>query len=173
MKIVRKSIKIKDFIDLWDDIRDRKWDKVMPGFWDGVKKAWTNEIHERFRQMKRGGSYGPLTNYMLKTLLQNTQNTFLPRGLSYHPGYARRFPVTYKKTGFLEKQMQNTSAVYEDVFEKDGVGVTVKIPLKLSMQRGGSYGYADLEEKRSFIKSSFVLAWPKIIDATLKSIGER
>jgi len=171
MKKVRKSISITKFMDLWDDIENRSWKKVMPNFWNNIKTVWLEEINERFQERKRGGSHGPINDFILKTLLTNTDNTFLPRGLSYHPAYARRYPVTYKKTGFLERQMQQAS-VFEDTIDIDKVGVKVKIPLKLSL-KGESYGYADLEEKRSFIQSSFVLAWPKIIEATLKSIGDR
>lgn len=169
MKKILNTINILDFMRLWHNIEKRDWEKVMPGFWDGVKDAWLKQIYERFQQRKRGGSYGPVNDFILKTLLTNTENTFLPRGISYHPGYAKRYPITYKKTGFLEQQMGDAS-VFEDVIDTDKVGVKVKIPLKLSF-KGGSYGYADLEEKRSFIKSSFVLAWPKIIETTLKSIG--
>ena len=172
MKKIRKTVSIDKFMELWRDIEKRDWAKVMPKFWDGVKDVWLREINERFRQSKRGGSYGRINDFVLKVLLQNTEQTYLPRGISYHPAYAKRYPITYKKTGFLEKQMQQTS-VFEDVLDKDQVGVRIKIPLKLSFKKGESYGYADLEQKRSFIKSSFILAWPKIIDMTLKSIGER
>jgi len=171
MKKIRKSINIIDFMKLWSNIEKRDWLNIMPNFWSGVKDAWLNEINERFQQRKRAGSYGPINDFILKTLLTNTDNTFLPRGVSYHPGYARRYPMTYKKTGFLKKQMQETS-IFENTLDANSIGVKVKIPLKLSL-KGETYGYTDLEEKRSFIQSSFILAWPKIIDVTLKSIGEK
>ncbi len=169
MKKIRKSINIVDFLKLWSQIEKKDWASVMPGFCDGVKDVWLNEINERFQERKRGGSYGPINDFILKTMLRNTDITFLPRGISYHPAYARKYPITYKKTGFLEQQIQNTS-IFEETLESDKIGVKVKIPLKLSF-RGETYGYTELEEKRSFIQSSFVLAWPKIIDVTLKSIG--
>lgn len=173
MKKIRKSINIVDFMKLWSSIEKRDWASVMPNFWSGVKDVWLSEINERFQQRKRAGSYGPINDFILKTLLTNTDNTFLPRGLSYHPGYARRYPITYKKTGFLKKQMKEAS-VFENTLDADSIGVKVNIPLKLALfKRGRSYGYADLEEKRSFIKSSFILAWPKIIEITLNSIGKK
>lgn len=171
MKKIRKTVSITDFMKLWGNIEKRDWETVMPNFWSGVKDVWLAEINERFQQRKRAGSYGPINDFILKTLLTNTDNTFLPRGVSYHPGYAKRYPITYKKTGFLEKQMKQAS-IFENTLDTDSIGVKVKIPLKLSL-KGESYGYADLEEKRSFVQSSFVLAWPKIIDVTLKSIGEK
>ena len=169
MKKVRKTVNITDFMKLWNNIEKRDWAQVMPNFWDNVKDIWFKEINERFQQRKRAGSYGPINDYILKVLLTNTDNTFLPRGLSYHPGYAKKYPMTYKKTGFLEQQMQQTS-VFENTLDTDKVGVKVNIPLKLSFE-GETYGYADLEEKRSFIQSSFVLAWPKILQKALESIG--
>jgi len=170
MKKIRKSIKIFDFLKLWANIEKRDWQKIMPNFYDNVKDIWLSEINERFRERKKGGSYGPINDFILQVMLRNTEITYLPRGLSYHPKYARDFPYTYKRSGFLEMRTQDSS-MFENILDKDGIGVRIKIPLKLSF-RGETYGYTDLEQKRSFIQSSFILAWPKIIDTTLKSIGD-
>jgi len=171
MKKVRKIITINDFIELWQNIEKRTWEKVMPLFWDRVRDIWVNEINERFRQLKKGGSYGPVNEFALKTLLENTENPTLDRGAPYSIRYAKRFPITYKKTGYLEQQIQNAS-VFEKINEKDEIGVKINIPIR-SDPKGGWYTYSHLEQKRSFIMSSFILAWPKIIQTILESIGEK
>lgn len=168
MKKVRKTIKIDDFGKLWDNIYHKEWDKVMPTFWDDVKEAWVGKIKEMFEMMKRGNSYGPINDFIMEAMLRNTEVTFLPRTMDYHPAYERKYPITYVKTGFLKRKMKYGS-MYDDILEKDMVGVRVNIPMK----KGGENpdGYLELEEKRSFIRSSFILAWPKIIQKTMESIG--
>jgi hypothetical protein len=167
MKKVRKTINIGDFAVLWDKIYKGQWDKVMPTFWDDVKEAWVGQIKEMFTMMKRGNSYGIVNDFVMQIMLRNTEVTFLPRIADYHPKYMRKYPITYVKTGFLKRKMKYGD-MYENLFDRDMIGVRVNIPMK----RGDSpEGYLELEEKRSFVRSSFVLAWPKIISKTLESIG--
>ena len=168
MKKIRKTIRIEDFMKLWDNIDKKNWDKVMPDFWDGTKQEWIDEIGKRFTQLKKGGSYGNVNDFILKVLLRNTENTFLPRSMDYHPKYARDYPITYVKTGFLKGEMSNVAS-YEEIREKDKIGIRVNIPMKPDPEE--YEGYMELEQKRSFIKSSFVLAWPKILQKALESIG--
>ena len=172
MKKVRKKISADDFVKLWDNIAKKNWDKVMPDFWDETKKGWTDEIRRRFTQMKKGGSYGNVNDFVLKTLLQNTEQTFLPRTASYgRTKYAEKYPMTYVKTGYLKRVMDDASS-YQEIREADKIGVKVNIPMRLSFSGRTSGGdYTELEEKRSFVKSSFVLAWPKILQKVLESIG--
>lgn len=167
MKKIRKTINIDDFVILWDNINERKWDKVMPDFWDDVKEAWVGQIKEMFTMMKKGNSYGIVNDFIMKIMLRNTEMTFLPRSEDYHPKYAREYPLTYVKTGFLKRKMKYGS-MYDDMLDKDMVGVRVNIPMKKGKE---PMGYLELEEKRSFVRSSFILAWPKIISKTLESIG--
>ena len=170
MKKVRKTITADEFLRLWNNIRHKRWDKIMPNFWDNVKDAWLEEIEDQFRQAKRLNSYGPVNLELFKGMLQNTDSTFLPRTMDYSPAYMRRYPTTYVKTGFLRQRVQEPQ-MFENINESDHIGVRVKIPLKLAIGvKGGSFGYADLEEKRSFIKSSFILSWPKILRTSLESM---
>lgn len=168
MKKIKTTINITDFLKLMKNVEKREWANVMPNFWDDVKKVWIDEIKKRFTQMKKGGSYGNVNDFIMKILLQNTEETYLPRSMTYHPKYAKKFPNTYVKTGYLKDQMEK-QAMYEDINEKEKVGVRVNIPMKPDQDE--REGYKELEQKRSFIKSSFVLSWPKILQKTLESIG--
>jgi len=167
MKRVRKTINIEDFAKLWDNIHDKQWDKVMPTFWDDVKEAWVGQIKDMFTMMKKSNSYGVIDDFVMQMMLRNTEVTFLPRTADYHPKYERKFPITYVKTGFLKRKMKYGN-MYDDILERDMIGVRVNIPMKKGKNPDG---YLDLENKRSFVRSSFILAWPKIIAKTLESIG--
>lgn len=167
MKKIIKSISINDFVTLWDNIYDRQWDKVMPTFWDDVREAWVGKIREMFEMMKKGNSYGVVNDFVMQVMLRNTEVTFLPRTEDYHPAYERKYPLTYVKTGFLKRKMKHGD-MYDNILERDMIGVRVNIPMKKGDE---PEGYLQLEEKRSFIRSSFILAWPKIIQKTMESIG--
>lgn len=170
MKKVRKSIGIGDFISLWNDVYKRDWDAVMPTFWTDIKKVWGDEINRRFTEPKSEGSYGPVNLDGFRLMLQSTRETFLPKGGKYNPIYEKKYPITYVKSGFLERKMHAGSA-YMNIKDKNGVGVIVRIPLTKAGNEPRE-AYQNLEEKRSFIKSSFILTWPKILQKTMESIGK-
>lgn len=166
MKKVRKTISIENFIKLYKIIQDRDWDSLMPTFWNDIKGVWAGEMGKLFMHMKKSGSYGPVDLEGFKLMLQNTNQTFLPGGISYAPWYAKKYPLTYVKTGYLKRKMKYSPSVYQEIKSKDMVGIRVVIPTK----KDGTDGYVDLEEKRSFVKASFVLSWPKILQKTLESM---
>lgn len=170
MKKVRNSIGIADFMHLWSNIYKRDWDAVMPTFWDDIKKVWGDEIKRRFTEPKAKGSFGPVDLEGFKLMLQSTRETFLPKVGKYNPIYEKKYPITFVKTGFLEKKMRSGSA-YMNIKDKNGVGVIVRIPFtKPGNDPRGAY--MSLEQKRSFIKSSFVMTWPTILQKTMESIGK-
>lgn len=166
MKKVRKTINIEDFIILYDIIQKRDWATLMPDFWKNIKGVWAGEMNRMFMHMKKQGSYGPVDLEGFKLMLQSTNEPTLFRSISYHPAYAKKYPITYVKSGFLKRRMKYNPNVYKDILTKNSVGVKVVIP----KTKTGTDGYAELEEKRSFVKASFVLSWPKILQKTLESM---
>ena len=107
MKKIRKTISFNDFMSLWKNIESHSWDRIMPYFWSDVKRVWYDEIVKRFTQMKRGGSYGNVNDFVMRIMLKNTENTYLPRSMGYNPRYAQKYPQTYVKTGFLKNGLIN------------------------------------------------------------------
>lgn len=170
MKKVRNSIGIEDFMHLWSNIYKRDWDAVMPTFWADIKKVWGDEINKRFSEPKAEGSFGKIDLDGFKLMLQSTRETYLPRIGKYNPIYEQKYPITYVKSGFLEKKMKSGNA-YVNIRDKNGVGLIVRIPLTETGNKPRG-AYISLEEKRSFIKSSFVMTWPKILQKTMESIGK-
>ena len=170
MKKVRKTIGINDFIRLWDNIHARDWDAVMPTFWNDVKKVWGDEIGRRFSDPKSDGSYGPVNLEGFRMMLQSTKDTFLPKGGKYNPIYEKKYPITYVKSGFLKMKMKSGTAII-NTKDKNSVGVIVRIPLT-KPGNAPRDAYISLEQKRSFVKSSFILTWPKILQKTMESIGK-
>ncbi len=170
MKKVRKTIGINDFMRLWKNIYAGDWDTVMPTFWTDVKKVWGDEIARRFTEPKSDGSYGPVNLEGFKLMLQSTKETYLPKGGKYNPIYEKKYPIAYVKSGFLKRKMRGGSALI-NIKDKNSVGVLVRIPLT-KPGNDPRDAYISLEQKRSFIKSSFVLTWPKILQKTMESIGK-
>jgi len=177
---VTKTIAIDDFIELWDNIVNKKWNKVMPGWDKDVLEIWGKEIKEKFTMRKKYGSYGTVTDDMLRQLAYTLTHTQLPRNKGYRlaskaliarfgKDYAKVYPYTYVKTGYLKNQMDQSTSYESDIKDKS-MAVRVNIPLKPDPTE--ARGYEDLEESRSYIKSSFILAWPKMLRKTLDVIGK-
>lgn len=169
---LRKSISIDDLMEFWKDVRDKNWGKIAPDFWTDVTNTWQAEIMKRFTEMKKGGSYGAVTEDTIKFMCRNPNVTFLPRDIDYPPPwkYVMLFgppydPHTYVQRGYLRTEMAQRGN-YNSVRQTNKIGVRVNIP----DHPRNTDGYRDLESYRSFVKSSFVLAWPDIIKNTLNSI---
>ena len=184
---IRKKISIDDFMELWENIKNKKWDKVMPNWGNDMISLWGSEIREKFTMMKKHGSYGPVSDAMLEALQHTLTHTQMPRNIPYTKKILKRkkilskdykyfsynypidYPFTYVKSGFLKKEMEKTST-YQNETTARSMSVKVNIPLNFSVV-GESHSYEELEEKRSYIKSSLILAWPKMLKQTLQTIG--
>lgn len=177
MKKIRKKISIDDFMKLWKNSQDGKWDLVMPNWGEEIKEIWKDEITKKFQMAKRyEGSYGHVGDEMLKTLASHTEQTYLPtvpyKRKMVIPGvsqdYIKDFPISYVWRGHLRKEMGKESS-YEHKQEEKSMSLKVNIPMAPADSPPGAYEF--LEQNRSYIKSSFVLAWPEILKKTLEIIG--
>ena len=179
IKVVKK-IKIEDFMELWKNIMNKKWDKVMPGWSKDVLDRWGKEIREKFTMMKKYGSYGSITDSMLQQLQHTLTHTQLPRNKPYRlasdvliarfgKDYAKVYPYTYVKTGYLRNQMDQTTSYESDIKDRS---MSVRVNIPLNPDPTEPHGYEELEESRSYIKSSLILAWPKMLRKTLEVIGK-
>ena len=165
-------------MELWQNVEDKAWDKVLPGWHKDVIKIWSDEIKEKFTMMKRAGSYGPIDDTFLQTLLQNTEHQYLPHDKQYDPRYipgggnvgpkVYKSPYIYTKEGELKSAVYN-SATYTSKTANDSISVSINVPANSVTPDA----YEKLENSRSIFMSSFVLSWPKLITRTLERIGKK
>lgn len=175
MKITR-TITIDKFIELWDNLIKGDFDAIAPNLGNEIRGIWGKEIVNRFVEAKSGGSYGSLgDSTQLAQMMRNFQG---PGGrVPYNASYAKSYPQTNVKTGDLRNKM--IMEVQQSVrgFNGDTLMIRINIP-EMDNQPWGpniawdwEYCYAHLEEWRSFIRSSLLLAWPKMLKHILESIG--
>lgn len=168
---IRKRIDIEDFIELWDRVYKKQWDKVIPEFQKAVGGPWIEEIKNMFTLLKKNKSYGPINPLNFTVLANSTKNTFLPREIGYPPPgvYISLFgiydPRTYVKTGRL-KRIMSSSRPYDVKKNQMSMQFNVEIP----MHSEEPDAYDKLEQSRSYIRSAFILSWPKILKNTLEGI---
>lgn len=177
MKIT-KNISIKDFIELWNNILQGKWDSISPGLGKDIRNIWGDEIMQRFEENKGGGSYGDYGNSQGLALLLRNDSGPGPR-IPYNKEYAKRHGGwTFYKTGDLYTKMGEEVAAGAPGFKTDGTLMTrinipemTNEPFGPNIQWDWEYCYAHLEEWRSFIRSSLLIAWPRIFKHVMNSIG--
>lgn len=175
---ITKTISIKQFIELWDNILKGKWDSISPELGNDIRNIWGDEIMKRFDESKGGGSFGDYgDSQTLALLLRNDAGP--GARIPYNPDYAKRYGGwNYYKTGDLYKKMTEEVAEAAPGFKADGK-LTTRInipemtnePFGPNVQWNWEYCYAHLEEWRSFIRSSLLIAWPRILKHVMNSIG--
>lgn len=174
MKTVIKTIGIGDFMKLWDNAFARRYSDIISNVELIIMKEWKEEIAKRFKELKKKGSYGPLTNF--EALMTNMVNPGSLGRVPYNPDYAAANPRVGLKTGELEGAMGDKSLY--DIDYSQGVAMKVNIPLKkdnLPEQYNAPFDpdkiYRNLEEQRSFVRSSLLMVWPKILQDIMDNIG--
>ena len=175
MKVTR-TITIDKFITLWENIQNNDWDAISPDLGKEIRYIWGKEILNRFLEAKKGGSYGNIGD---SAQLANMMRTFQSPGarVAYNESYAKTYPDVAVKTGDLKRLMEREVEMPVHGFDGDTLMIRINIP-EMSNQPWGphiawdwKYCYAHLEEWRSFIRSSLLLAWPKMLKRILESIG--
>jgi hypothetical protein len=174
---VTKEITIKQFMELWENVLKGKWDDISPDLGKQIRKIWGDEIMMRFDESKGGGSYGGYgDSSSLALLLRNDSG---PGGrVSYNAEYSKRYGgKTFYKTGDLEEKMQQEVGQGSPTFDNNGRLMTrinipemTNEPFGPNVQWNWEYCYAHLEEWRSFIRSSLLIAWPAILKHVINSI---
>jgi len=163
---------------LWDNVISGKWNDIAPNLGKEIRKIWGDEIMNRFEESKAVGSYGDYGGSQNLALMLRTDSGPGAR-VSYNEAYAKRYGGnTFVKTGDLESKMQEEVLQGAPGFDTNGTLMTrINIP-EMSNEPFGpniswnwEYCYAHLEEWRSFIRSSLLIAWPKILKHVIDSIG--
>ena len=176
MKVTR-TITIDKFIELWDNLEKGDFDAIAPDLGNEIRGIWGKEIVARFVESKKGGSYGNLGD---STQLAQMMRTFQDPGsrVAYNASYAKTYPQTNVKTGDLARRMEREVRLPVHGFDGDTLMIRINIPEMTNQPWGPNvawdweYCYAHLEEWRSFIRSSLLLAWPKMLKHILESIGD-
>lgn len=181
MKKITVDISIDNFIKLWDKAYKKKYEDIDPDWGKDIISIWKSEILKKFQLRKAGGSYGSLDDDTMRILLRSTEHTFLPRSKSYTDmEYRKKFPNAYVQFGTLRDKM-GSSSPYISSQQGGEYSLKIKIPKTSQKITEGKFhsvkstvndpdGYMELEKKRSFIKSSFVLTWPKILKRTMEGM---
>lgn len=177
MKIT-KTLTIKEFIDLWKNVVNGKWDDIAPNLGKEIRKIWGDEIMLRFEESKGAGSYGDYGGSQNLALMLRTDSGPGAK-IAYNEAYAKRYGgLTFVKTGDLQSKMQEEIVQGAPGFDTSGKLMTrINIPEMTNEPFGPNvswnweYCYAHLEEWRSFIRSSLLIAWPTILKHVMNSIG--
>jgi len=175
MKLTR-TITIDKFIELWGNLVKGDFDAIAPNLGNEIKGLWAQEISQRFLEAKKGGSYGNLGD---SAQLAQMMRTFQDPGgrIPYNTDYAKVFPSTNVKTGDLRDKMEREVRIPIRGFDGDTLMIRINIPEMDNQPFGPNiawdwkYCYAHLEEWRSFIRSSLLLAWPKMLKYIMNKIG--
>jgi len=182
IRTIHKTITADKFKDFWDVVHDGDGDTLFPQLGEKIKEKWKWEIIVAFNMAKTSGSWGTLAIETLAELAKAFQEA--PRGVGYKSRrYVRDYPDTYKKTGQLYRKMHSDLVYYYKPFGgKDNARFKIVIPFKSytseslkksrderASEGGGSsfkpqHIYRYLEEQRSFVKGSFLKAWPDIFN---------
>lgn len=173
-----KTITIDRFMEIWNLIKSGQFNKLAPDLLKDIRKAWGDEIVKRFQEDKSMGSFGAIANSS-EELADLMRMFHVPtERIPYNEDYAERYGgITFVKTGDLRHEMFVEVALPATPFDKSGRGVVrINIPEMTNEPYGPNvvwdweYCYAHLEKWRSFIRSSLLLAWPKILEIILDSI---
>lgn len=175
---VRKQIKIDDFMRLWDNVLNKRWEDVIPGWEDEVINILGKEIAEKFTLGKGGGSYGKVSDDLFKIAAKNIEYPLaLPRAIGYRESYRKKYPITYVRSGELRDKIPSLLVNLPKTV--DSLGIEVGIPMKTVTYDEEPWkdvppdpmGYGYLEQSRSYIRTSLLLSLPGIMKKTFKLIG--
>lgn len=142
--------------------------------------AWYYEVVRRFFESKGRGSYGKIPLNQMSSYIKiatSATPTFysagfeLPRKPYASRKYIRSYPMTFVKEGDLKRLMRSRGAwSRHSSLPSREVSVRVDIPLAIDPDKPIDV-YQDLEANRSFIKSSFIMAWPEILKTIMDKLS--
>lgn len=184
------TVSVDDFMGFWDKV-ENKPEKIIPNLTQFIKQHWKEQITARFNEYKRNRTFGPISMQQLAQFAQMFASPI--RGEDYSDKYIASLPrgsdarvFTFVKTGELRQAMnRNQPYVEKQMGSTRTASVKIVIPFKTKnfpggktiweskkknvWERGGSaYNlrntYRMLETKRSFVKGSFLQAWPYILN---------
>lgn len=188
MKKRSYTITMDEFMDFWDQAK-RDPTSITPDLTRVIWREWKDQIRARFNEYKKNRTFGTITMDQLAQFAQMFASPI--RDKDYSPNYIRGLKkgtdariFTFVKTGELREAM-NRNSPYQEITNAREMGLKITIPFKTRgfhkkrtvrttktrnvWQRSGTtYNlrntYRILETKRSFIKSSFLQAWPVIFE---------
>lgn len=201
------QISIDKFMELWNNVQNKDWDKVAPKLIENIQDTWQSELMTMFNELKTNMSYGSITKDDLvafaSSLQQPIKNTGYggtsKRAMQASKLYVKKYPNIYVKSGELMGKM-GSPYTFRPRVKTNIRGVKVRIPMKTEFEvpserakvlvgtkrglkttglrrsiGGDIYNIKDtyvyLEERRSYLKSSFLRAWPKILKKLMESVG--
>ena len=179
---IQKKISIDSFMKLWSDIESGAYiANKGKAIASEILDAWYYEVVKRFYESKsHGGSYGDIPLNMMSSLIQiasTASSTIYSKGFTLPKkpyasrAYVRNYPETYVKVGDLKRLMKNRGRWNKGVNPGSRkISIKVEIPLSVNPDKY-SLVYRDLEEERSFVKASFIMAWPEILKALMERLG--
>ena len=173
---VTRTITIDKFIALWDNLIKGNFDAITPNLGNEIKALWGEEIMLRFIESKRGGSFGDPGDSNQLALMMRTFQTPGER-IAYNQEYAKKYPITNVKTGDLADKMDIEVNLGAPGFDGNRLTIRINIPEMTNQPFGRNiswnweYCYAHLEAWRSYLRSSLLLAWPKMLKHIMMSIG--
>ncbi|NHJ40134.1 MAG: hypothetical protein FK731_08890 [Asgard group archaeon] len=177
---IEKEISINRFIKLWDEVMTGAF-IVNKGKAMGseILDAWYYEVVKRFYESKSHGSFGELPLNLMESYIRiatsATSTAFskgfeLPKKPYASRRYVREYPETYVKEGDLKRLMKRKGSWNKNINPGSReIVVSVDIPLAIDPDKP-SLVYRDLENERSFIKASFIMAWPEILQAIMERL---
>ena len=180
-KRIRKSIKIDDFMKLWENIQENKWDEVLPDWDIETSHIFLRELAQRFRTSKQGGSFGqlwePSVANVLWSIAGKNETPITLNTMGYRKKYASSYPIAWVRSGDLRDKI--SPLVKGMPIKRDRWGIEIGIPIKDRTYDEEPWkdvppnplAYVMLEFQRSYIGSSLLLSWPTIIKKTLGLIG--
>ena len=177
---IEKKISIDRLMKLWNDIMTGAFivnkGKAMGS---DILDAWYYEVVKRFYEAKSHGSFGELPLNLMESYIRVATSATptlyskgfeLPKKPYASRRYVRDFPETYVKTGDLKKLMRSRGSWNKTTNPgASEVSVKVDIPLAIDPDKP-SLVYRNLENERSFIKASFIMAWPEILQAIMERL---
>lgn len=169
---VRKKISMKDFVELWKNIEDKDWEEVVGNWQEEGLDAWKEELMSFFQLDKKNRSFGSVPMSKLHSLLKQERPSVARIADYTNEAYMKAYPKVYVKHGDLKTFYGNLNFFQLGETKSDSISVKAFIPMKEWGEDPDPEGYVRLEESRSFLKSSLVLAWPEIVKRLLENIGK-
>ena len=174
-------------MELWENVKNLNNDAVLPALGEEIKKLWEYELMVEFNRLKRQRTWGPMTMHMIASLARDF--SVMPYSKPYASRqYIKKYPETFKKSGELYRKMRSGSPYTPITFGGgERAGLSIQVPLKTENFPSGkqhwvhkvteesydtAFVYRWLEEKRSFLKGTFLKIWPKIFDKIRDGIGK-
>jgi len=174
VKTFHKSISFDKFMKLWENVENSDGDAIFPNLPEKIRDKWKDELIIAFNMAKSRRTWGHMTLDEVASIARTFQ--IPPKTVGYSSrAYMKRYPDTYKKTGELYAEMSKQSPYQLMNFGTNNYGgLKITIPFKRRniTEHKGQYAYRWLEDYRSFLKGSFLHAWPKIFELVIDMIGK-